>query len=123
MLTIGTKAKIFLVTGITDMRKSFDTLSAIVSETLGGDPYSGDVYAFCNRGRNRVKLLVWDESGFLLCAKRLEAGTFAWPTASETSIDLSSEELQLLLGGIDVRDAKRRSWYKRPTEQNMTSCS
>ena len=99
------------------MRKSFDTLAAIVSEALKEDPYSGDVYVFCNRSRNRVKLLVWDESGFLLCAKRLESGTFFWPTASAKSIDLSSEELQLILGGIDVRDAKRRRWYKRPKQK------
>ena len=114
MLNFGVTTEIFLVTGVTDMRKSFDTLSAIVSETLRRDPYSGQVFVFCNRGRNRVKILVWDRSGFFLLAKRLERGTFSWPESEEKSIDITPEELTLLLGGIDLRDAKRRRWYKRP---------
>lgn len=114
MLNFGATTEIFLVTGVTDMRKSFDTLSAIVSETLKRDPYSGQVFCFCNRGRNRVKILVWDRSGFFLLAKRLEKGTFAWPESETESIDITPEELTLLLGGIDLHDAKRRAWYERP---------
>lgn len=59
MLNVGHGTKIFLVTGATDMRKSYDTLAAIVSNTLEEDPYSGNLFAFANRGRNRVKLLLW----------------------------------------------------------------
>lgn len=117
MLNLGHGTRIFLVTGVTDMRKSFDTLAAIVSNTLEEDPYSGHVFAFANRGRNRVKLLLWDRSGFWLFAKRLEKGTFAWPDSSERSIDMTPEELTLLLGGIDLEGAKRRRWYKRPEHE------
>lgn len=119
MLNIGHGTKIFLVTGATDMRKSYDTLAAIVSNILDEDPYSGDLFAFANRGRNRVKLLLWDQSGFWLFAKRLEKGTFAWPESGEKSIDMTPEELALLLGGIDLEGAKRRRWYKRPQHEEV----
>lgn len=114
MLTIGSSTRIFLVTGITDVRKSFDTLSAIVSGTLKRDPYAGDLYLFSNRRRNRVKILAFDGSGLWVCAKRLERGTFAWPTSEQSVLDLTPEELWLLIGGIDLRDAVRRRWYVRP---------
>lgn len=116
MLNIGHGTKIFLVTGATDMRKSYDTLAAIVKNTLEEDPFSGHLFAFANRGRNRVKLLLWDQSGFCLFSKRLEKGTFAWPESGEKSIDMTREELTLLLGGIDLEGAKRRRWYKRPEQ-------
>ncbi len=114
MLTIAPTTKIFLVTGVTDMRKSFDSLADIVSGTLEHDPYAGHLYVFCNRARNRLKVLFWDRSGFLLIAKRLAKGTFAWPDSGAQTIDLRTEELALLIGGIDLRDAKRRRWYERP---------
>ncbi len=121
MLNLGHGTRIFLVTGVTDMRKSFDTLAAIVSNTLDEYPYSGHLFAFANRSRNRVKLLLWDRSGFWLFAKRLEKGTFAWPDSSERSIDMTPEELTLLLGGIDLEGAKRRRWYKRPEHEEVTT--
>ena len=114
MLSLSASTRIFLVTGSTDMRKSFDALSAIVSGALEHDLYTGHLYVFCNRPRNHLKILVWDRSGFLIVAKRLEKGTFAWPQSAETTIDMTPEELALLLGGIDLRDAKRRRWYERP---------
>jgi transposase len=121
MLTIATGTRIFLVTGVTDVRKSYDSLSAIVSGSLKRDPYAGDLYLFCNRRRNRLKLLAFDGSGLWVCAKRLEAGTFAWPQSDQSSIDLTPEELWLLLGGIDLRGAVRRRWYARPgTERRKT---
>jgi transposase len=124
MLAIAPSTKIFLVTGSTDMRKSYDALSAIVSGTLMADPYSGHVWVFCNRVRNRLKILVWDRCGFLLVAKRLEKGTFAWPESAETTIDMTPEELSLLLGGIDLRGARRRPWYRRPdTNEEKTLVS
>jgi transposase len=121
MLTIASATRIFLFTGATDMRKSYDALSSIVSGTLNRDPYTGDLYLFSNRRRNRLKVLLWDGSGFWVCAKRLEGGTFAWPDASEKTIDLSPEELWLLLGGIDLRDAVRRRWYTRPGREERKS--
>ena len=114
MLSIAPRTRIFLVTGATDLRKSFDTLSAIVSGTLKEDPYSGHLYLFCNRLRNRLKILVWNRSGFWVLANRLEKGTFSWPESAEKTIDMTPEELALLLGGIDLRAARRRRWYVRP---------
>jgi transposase len=119
MLSIGPTTKIFLVTGATDMRKAYDTLAAIVVNKLDEDPCSGSVFVFCNRGRNRVKILVWDRAGFWLVARRLERGTFAWPESPEKSIHMSPEELTLLLCGIDLRGAVRRRWYERPAAKKQ----
>ena len=115
MLSIPPSTKIYLVCGVTDMRKHFDSLSAIVSGTLKLDPYSGHVFVFSNRRRNRVKILFFDSSGFWVCAKRLERGTFSWPETLEGTVDMSSEELSVLLAGIDLRGARRRRWYERET--------
>ena len=113
MLTLPPSTKIFLVAGVTGMRKHFDSLAAIVSGALKLDPYSGHVFVFANRKRDRVKILFFDRSGFWVCAKRLERGTFAWPSATEGTIEMSSEELAVLLAGIDLRGARRRRWYER----------
>jgi transposase len=120
MLTITTRTEIYLVAGVTDMRKSFNGLTAIVQNHLGADPLSGHVFVFCNRKRDRIKLLFWDRSGLWVCAKRLEEGTFAWPANGKKSIELTTEELTLLLGGIDLDNAKRRRWYtRRPANTAM----
>ena len=83
MLTLPPSVRIFVARGAADLRKSFDTLAALVSDVLEEDPYSGHVFCFINRRRDRVKLLVWDRTGFWLLAKRLEAGTFAEVGAGE----------------------------------------
>ena len=78
MLNIGSGSKVFLVAGPTDMRKSFDTLAAVVKNVIHADPLSGHLFEFCNRKRARLKVLLWEDSGFWLLAKRLERGTFNW---------------------------------------------
>lgn len=116
MLTFGPGTRVFVALGITDMRKSFDTLSELVRSTLGEDPLSGHVFVFCNRGRNRIKLLVFDRGGFWLVARRLERGTFAWPKASARDarrLEMRASELAALLDGIDLSGARRRAWYER----------
>lgn len=115
MLTITSATKIFLVSGATDMRKQFDSLAAVVSGTLKADPHSGHVFVFCNRRRNRIKILFWDSSGsgFWVCAKRLERGTFAWPDGADPTYEMDAEELAVLLAGVDLRGARRRRWYER----------
>ena len=77
MLTLPGSVRVFVARGATDLRRSFDRLSAQVQEVLRQDPLSGHVFVFFNRQRNRVKLLVWEPDGFWLLYKRLEAGTFA----------------------------------------------
>lgn len=118
MLSISTRTKIYLVAGVTDMRKAFGGLTAIVRNHLQEDPLSGHVFVFCNRRRDRIKVLFFDRSGLWVCAKRLEKGTFAWPATDAKSIEMTNEELTLLLSGIDLKDTKRRSWYtRRPIEK------
>ena len=108
--------QIFLVAGVTDMRKSFRGLPAIVQSTLGKDPLCG-VYLFCNRRKNRLKILFFDSGGYWVCAKRLERGTFAWPEVGGTSLEMTPKELALLLGGIDLVQTRRRPWYQHATNQ------
>ena len=122
MLTLGAGRRVFLVAGPTDMRKSFDGLSGVVRSALRGDPKSGDLFVFCNRLRNRLKVLYVDESGVWVCAKRLERGTFKWPlrSAEERRVEMRSEELALLLGGLDTKELKPRAW-KRSTRSNSST--
>jgi len=93
------------------MRKSFDTLAALVVEVIDQDPQSGHLFLFVNRRRDRLKLLWWDRSGYCLLAKRLEHGRFSiFDRADGTkgAFELSVAELSLLLEGIDLRGARRR---------------
>ena len=113
MLSAWSTTRIFLAAGATDMRKSFDTLSAIVRGDLGGDPTSGHLYLFCKRRRDRIKALYFDGSGLWVCAKRLEKGTFCWPDRSRTGgVELTREEFVALLGGLDLHRTRRRCWYR-----------
>jgi transposase len=110
---IGSPAThIVLAAGATDMRKSFDTLAAIVRNELGGDPISGHLFVFWNKRKDRSKVLYFDGSGLWVCAKRLEKGTFSWPETRARSVELRREELVALLGGLDLRTTKRRRWYR-----------
>ena len=101
MLNVGPGTKTFLVTGATDLRKSYDTLAAIVSNTLQEDPYSGSLFVFVNRRGNYVKILAWDRTGFSLYAKRLERGRFIFPSVAESQ-ELSEQALGFLLDGIPL---------------------
>ena len=104
MLTLPASVRVFVAQGATDLRRSFDRLSAQVQEVLRQDPLSGHVFVFFNRQRNRVKLLVWERDGFLLLYKRLEAGSFAVLDRDE----INPRELYLLLEGIEVIRERRR---------------
>jgi len=112
MLTVGAGAKVFLVAGTTDMRKSFDTLAAVVRDVIQDDPLSGHLFVFCNRRRDRLKVLLWEESGFWLLAKRLEKGTFTWPGSLGDRVEYSTAELAALLAGLEL-SGRRRKRYKR----------
>lgn len=93
------------------MRKSFDTLAALVIGVIEEDPQSGHLFLFVNRRRDRVKVLWWDRSGYCLLAKRLEHGQFrVFDQAGGTAggFEMSASELALILEGIDLRGSKRR---------------
>lgn len=103
--------RLFVARGVTDMRKSFDTLAALVIDVIEEDPQSGHLFLFVNRRRDRLKVLWWDRSGYCLLAKRLEHGQFrVFDRASGNagSFEMSASELGLILEGIDLRGARRR---------------
>jgi transposase len=114
MLTLSPAVRIYLATGTTDLRRSIDGLSAVVRERFGLDPLSGHLFLFRNRRGDRLKILAWDRSGFWILYKRLEQGTFAWPTEPPPGpVEMRSTDLALLLSGIDVAQTRRRRWYER----------
>ena len=114
MLGIGRGTRIYLAAGATDMRKGFEGLYGLVRDRLQCEPLSGHVFLFCNARHNRLKLIYWDGSGLWVCAKKLSRGRFCWPQprAGEVKVVLSHEELAMLLGGIDLSQARRRGWYR-----------
>jgi transposase len=113
MLSPGPATKIYLAAGSTDMRKSFNGLYTLVAGTLALDPASGHLFVFCNRRRDRIKILCFDGSGLWVCAKRLEKGTFYWPGGTvDGPVELSQAQLNLLLGGLDLRQTKERRWIR-----------
>jgi transposase len=123
MIQPSPATRVFVVTGATDMRKGFDGLYGIVANRLGMDPTSGHLFVFCNAARTRIKVLTWDGSGLWLCNKRLEAGRFRWDwDASQTSATIPHGQLAMLLGGIDLKRAQPRRWYRRsnPGEPDAT---
>ena len=95
MLSFLSNTRVYLAAGATDLRKSFDTLAGVVRNSLRLDPLSGHLFVFTNARKNRLKILFWDKTGWWVCAKRLEVGTFAWPASLNPSMELSSEELTL----------------------------
>jgi transposase len=109
----GAATQVYLAAGATDLRKGFEGLYGLVRDRLALEPRSGHVFGFCNRERNRLKLLYWDGSGLWVCAKRLEKGRFGWPRAQAGDrMALSQAELALLLEGIDLAQTKQRRWYR-----------
>ena len=116
MFGFGPATRVYVAAGATDMRKNFNGLYGLVRDYLGCDPESGHVFVFTNSRRNRLKLLVYDGSGLWVCAKKLDGGRFQWPQRDSTAkkIVLSTEELALLLGGIDLTQTRPRKWYRKP---------
>jgi len=109
MLKVDGK-RVYLACGHTDMRKSINGLSAIVEGSFKLDPFDGALFVFCNRNRDRLKILEWDNDGFWLYFKRLEKGRFRWPApGDEATMTLSGEELSILLGGARVELKLRRN--------------
>jgi len=104
-----------------DLRRGFDALAAATRSVIGEDPLSGHVFVFMNRRKNRIKLLVWDRTGYLLLYKRLERGTFEIATRPEPGrrhVELDAGELACLLEGVDLRGARQRKrWYRLPGQR------
>lgn len=117
MLSFQAQLKVFVATAPCDLRQSFSGLWNAAQQQLGEDPKSGALFVFGNRRHNRIKILYFDGTGVCILAKRLESGTFAWPrSAGEpgAKIKLAPQALQLLLDGVELKDAARRAWYESP---------
>jgi transposase len=115
-LDAGLAVHIYLCTTPTDMRKGFDSLAALVRESLGQDPLTGHLFLFVGRHKDRIKILYWDRDGFAVWYKRLEEGTFRLPSLKKvgTSVELKASELAMLLAGIDLTSIRRRKRFVRP---------
>lgn len=113
MLLITEHQRYFVYTGVTDMRKGFDTLCGLVRAEMKLNPMSGDMYIFFNRPRTHVKILLWDRDGFALYFKRLERGTFELPSQnSNPATSISAQTLALILQGIVLSSVRRKKRYE-----------
>ena len=103
MIPLLADTKIWLVAGVTEMRRAFNGLAAQTDQVLAGDLYSGHLFLFRERRGDQIKVILWDGQGACLFTKRLERGRFVWPAAREGKISLSRAQLAMLMEGIDWR--------------------
>ena len=121
MLSLGANTRIFLAVEPTDMRKGFDGLFTLVESIIQQDPFSGHLFVFRNRRRDRLKIMWWDRDGLVIWYKRLEKGRFQFPTdlsgpnktTTPQRCEVRAEELAMVLGGIDLASVRRRKRYER----------
>ena len=102
MFPVLAAVRVYLATGVTDMRKSINGLSILVAEHLELDPFSGHLFAFCNRKRDIVKILYWNRNDFCLWQKRLEKDTYQWPETNTEVMPLGIRELNWLMEGLSL---------------------
>ena len=107
MITLPTNTRIWIAAGVTDLRRGFTGLSALVQTALEQDPLSGHVFVFRGRRGDLIKVLWFDGDGLCLFAKRLERGRFVWPKAESGTVSLSRAQLSMLCEGIDWRRPMR----------------
>ena len=113
MFSLSSSSRIFIHALPTDMRKSFDGLSAIVQNAFGKSILSGDLFVFFNRANDRCKILQWDRDGLTVWAKRLERGGFQrpQPKSADAAIEIDNVTLSMILAGVDLHSAKRRKRF------------
>ena len=125
MFTLSAAVRIYVAAAPCDLRRGFDGLSALTRSVIGADPLSGHLFVFLNRRRDRIKLLAWDRTGFVVVYKRLEAETFnipVSPRAGQQHVEVDSGEVTLMLEGLDLRHARRQPrWYRSPHEPQRTA--
>jgi transposase len=108
MLTDISRMRVFLKLGVTDMRKSINTLGPLVEGTMNLPPMAENLYVFCNRRKDIIKILYWDRNGFCLWQKRLEEDVFRWPTTQQEVLEIDRTELEWLLRGLDLTKAHKK---------------
>ena len=107
--------RIFVCLNPIRMQFSFDALMGLAQEIFDQDPLSGHLFLFFNRKRDRIKILFWNVDGFCIWYKRLEVGVFQLPVATEgqAGVELNCSQLNRLLGGLDLKNGRRRKRYRR----------
>jgi len=122
MFSLGEAHRYYLYQEAADLRKGFNGLSGLVRNELDKDPLSGDVFIFINRSGNRMKLLLWEEGGFLLLYKRLERGRFEYPVVDSTGLGavISWQQLLFIVKGIDLKSVKKRRRYSHKKRLSKT---
>lgn len=105
-----------------DMRKNFDGLCSIITESFRKDPIRDGVFVFVNKPRDKMKLLFWDRHGYWICYKRLEAGQFQMPpdTQNIETLRITYDQLLLIIEGIDLTTVKRRKRYRLSAGEFLT---
>jgi len=112
MIAVAAGNRIFVYTQPTDMRKSFNGLSGIVTQHFEADLFSGHLFVFFNRKRDFVKILMWDQDGLSIWSKRLESGTFEKLSRNtEGNFEIDSAELVMMLRGVQIEGSRRRKRY------------
>jgi len=111
MMNEITVDRVFLAKGSTDMRKSIDGLAVLVQEVFELDPFSPNLFVFCNRKRDKMKILFWDKNGFWLYYRRLERGQFQWPSDDQnaTTLTITRQQLRWLLDGLSLEQKHAHS--------------
>jgi len=112
------RGRLFVATEPTDLRRSFDGLSALVAGKFEREVFDGDAFVFRNRRGNQVRVLYWDRDGYVIWMKRLEAGTFRRLRAEngEDVLEVDVARLTMLLEGVDAKIVTKRKRYARPTK-------
>ncbi|MCR4443545.1 MAG: IS66 family insertion sequence element accessory protein TnpB [Peptococcaceae bacterium] len=105
--------RVYLACGATDLRKSIDGLAVLVREGFNLDPFSSSLFVFCNRQRDKLKILHWDHNGFWLHYRRLERGKFQWPAENSSPAPISYRELRWLLDGLSLKQPRAHSEVKQ----------
>lgn len=105
--------RVYLACGATDLRKSIDGLAVLVREGFNLDPFSSSLFVFCNRQRDKLKILHWDHNGFWLHYRRLERGKFQWPAKNSSPAPISYRELRWLLDGLSLKQPRAHSEVKQ----------
>ena len=106
MLIGSIRTKIFIYNKACDMRKSIDKLSQVVAEEFDNNIMDGDIYLFMNKKRDKIKILYWDKNGFWLCYKRLEKELFQMPKIIGKAMEITMEQMQWLLSGLNIERIK-----------------
>lgn len=103
MIPVPAHTKVWLAAGKTDMRKGFNSLSALAEQVLAQDPFGGHLFVFRGARGDLIKVIWWDGQGACLFSKRLERGRFVWPSPAEGKVSVTAAQLAMLLEGIDWR--------------------